>query len=867
MVGRPGDVPPSPSWMWPLEKVCNGVCVFHGSRSANSFVEQNNDGDGVLEYTMEMWAMVIFDTTRNTSQTGFTLYEQRLNFPKWSNRVSGNEGFSVCGQNYENSNTIYGCDHRRNSVMYSHEKGWMWNYGYALNSAFRFHIPIDTPSYDRQRVRVESGKPFHIALTFQAVAAAQIGPKTNYDDQIATLYVNGIRVGNCLVYYRKPSETFGWYIGSWQGVFPNTTAKTITVTESSSPYVIDTSAVEGLIVDEVRIWRNARSQAQIISNMHQPISASDPDLVMYYNFDDANETVSNTSTLPRGRDYSAYLNTNFNSSNPDRYLGVQSYDEGLYPLFEESFVPTSTNWSQTIPRNSVVYLDALVSSYPFFPLIHFAAAAQVIGNRMYVYGGSTAFLAFGAPVGTSDLRVYDMTLKRWLVTPQPLGAPETSRRVVASASVVDGTKIWYFGGSFDYPVLCVLETNSLPYAMDCPTNTAWNTLVGTRAGMGSLVIGRDVWLFGGAILQSASVVGVDNLVRFNLDTQEVQAFTNPLSQASWPPARMFPCLAPFGTAKNKIVLYGGITGFTDSGSLKTVYVLDTTISDTAKMFEVFPLEDSKIPTVSGWSSCSYVSDTMILFSGTTGYSVTGVFTFTSTAAVIDDQYKLNTITLFRLNSTNPSSSFFETMSPNNGFTFTGGPLPLRLAHTAALTPDGGQLIFLSGIAIDNRAEKGDKPDIYTDRGLYHLRLGCASGTVPGSLNDTDPFSYTCVSCPAGTYQPVSYPRDTDTLTCTPCPAPTYSSSGAVSCTLCPLNTISTTVGASSNSTCKPCPEGFQTTKLGDTECTQIGNSAVSGPPPYGAIFGGLAAALIVVGAAIVVGLIMLRRWRAKLESS
>jgi Tyrosine-protein kinase ephrin type A/B receptor-like len=52
-----------------------------------------------------------------------------------------------------------------------------------------------------------------------------------------------------------------------------------------------------------------------------------------------------------------------------------------------------------------------------------------------------------------------------------------------------------------------------------------------------------------------------------------------------------------------------------------------------------------------------------------------------------------------------------------------------------------------------------------------------------------------------------------------CPAGTWAAAGAKQCTLCPVGTYSSLVGATSSSNCNPCPVGTWSSTLGATTCT------------------------------------------------
>jgi hypothetical protein len=823
----------------------------------------------MFEYTVEMWLLPVLDPALETNQTGFTAFEMRLTIPIPSTRISG-DGKSICGDNYDS--IAYGCDVRRNAIIYTHEKGWMWNYGYQLQNQWRFHVPIFTPTFDMERLRVRSGVPVHVAVTFQAVAAVALGFKDAYDDQVATLYVNGIRVGSTVVYNRQGSEFFGMFFGPWLGNHPNATTRSLTVTEGT-PFTLDSSAVEGMFIDEVRVWRRPLAQREIMANMFKPVNTSADDLLVYWSFDEADsyrvnataDGLINRIAASQGRDWNGYV-LNTTTETPDKYFGATSWDEGIFPLFEESFVPTSANWTYLIPPFSRVTLDATVTRGDLdgFPIVHFGAMSAVVGRTLYVYGGSQAASSFVGTEPLNKLWAWNLDSKKWRVI-QTLGG-NTDPGLFGSATIVDGTKVWFFGGSFSKPTICHFDTAQLFIEIECIDDATWINEVGSLGGMSSVVIGRTVWFFGGATLIGGSIFPSDAVVSFNLDSYNVTVINNPGGTAEWPPSRIFACFTPYGDTR--AVLYGGITGLQDQGGLKQMYLFDPAAKSGQSIWTIFPVDPTLIPTVSGWSSCSALPNTMIIYSGTVGFGIATVFSLTTAAATVDQDLKYDTLTILRLNETDARSSYFEIMKPDNGYDFAGGLTPIRLAHAVALTPDGSHLVSTAGLALDTRAELGDKAESWTERYTYYVRLGCPAGSIAQAPNETDPFSFHCVTCPVGFYQPQAYPKDMTSAQCLPCPTGSFSGVGSAQCQTCEINTIPRLSNTTLNGTiCEPCESGYITVAKGDTACIlrpaepaeqlQSDNRA--------AIVAGVLSGLAAVGGGIAA--FYLIRWRRRIQSS
>jgi hypothetical protein len=807
----------------------------------------------MMEYSIEMWVLPIFNESQMTPSSGFTLWEHRFTSKQgWGGGIAKEGEFWCFPDEGPWVESGPWCDRRRAALMWTKQYGLTWNYFYEMSQGPFYVSTLQVQEHDRKRFEVKSGVPFHIAFVFEVAAGAAIGPKRVYDDQVATIYINGIMHSQSLVYRRRFSNRYTWHVGSWRGTHPNQTADTF-ITNTGTEVTFDSTGIDALIIDEFRVWRTPRSQQAVIANMHKPINANDTDLLLYWNFDDANATTT-ANLVP------SYGPGDWDGRVPlqraaDKYLGSIDWDEGIFPLFEESFVPASTNFTELVPSVSRAYFEADVLGPPDIPIVFFGSTSNVVGDKLYLYGGAS-FLPFNsAPEGLPLLRIWDLSLRKWIPFQPPVGAPESQRSVFSSATYVDGTKIWYFGGSLLTPVLCYLETAETPLRFECPVSPRWAELVGSKTGFGIAVVGRTVWLFGGATKFSITLVAAEILVSFNLDTYDVALYNRPAGSAQWPTGRSFACMAPFGDSK--IIMYGGSTSFQDQGTLKEVWLLDTTAADPSGFWTLLSIPIANIPLVSGWATCTYIQNTLIIFSGTTGFGVSQGFVLAQTD--LDPTIQFDAISLLRFNLSDASSSRFEKMRPENGYDFAGWIPAIRVGHSAALTADGAHLVFSFGLALSPRAEKGDGSEMYTDRHLYYLRLGCPGGFIPSNVTDNDPYSFKCNPVSVGTYQPVSYSKDIYAVAPLPCPARTYSDvTGAATCKFCPLGSTSSRLGLAAASDCERCPSGTVQKVLGG-DCEPQANIA--------AIVSGVVVSIAVAGTvATVTALLLLRRWRQRVQA-
>jgi sugar lactone lactonase YvrE len=162
---------------------------------------------------------------------------------------------------------------------------------------------------------------------------------------------------------------------------------------------------------------------------------------------------------------------------------------------------------------------------------------------------------------------------------------------------------------------------------------------------------------------------------------------------------------------------------------------------------------------------------------------------------------------------------------------------------------------------------------------------------PAGQDAVAPASTSCASCVSGFFNPGQGQSCQNCLPgnfsnslqgstgCTPCPAGSFSgSAGALlaSCTPCQAGTSSSVIGASSISTCVPCPPNFFSDTAGASTCTPCPSGSLSnvfgsttclstsGGLPLAAIIGiSIGAVVIGTAAAIVGGIFLYRRFTAR----
>ena len=120
--------------------------------------------------------------------------------------------------------------------------------------------------------------------------------------------------------------------------------------------------------------------------------------------------------------------------------------------------------------------------------------------------------------------------------------------------------------------------------------------------------------------------------------------------------------------------------------------------------------------------------------------------------------------------------------------------------------------FSSEIGLSSQNQcKSCLPGTYNDETGKALCKSCRAGTYNNETGKA-----LCKSCLAGHYQP-----DAGKTNCEECVAGSYSTeeTGALSCTKCLQGTASTTIGASTNSTCIKCIGGQYSTSAGASSCS------------------------------------------------
>ena len=277
-------------------------------------------------------------------------------------------------------------------------------------------------------------------------------------------------------------------------------------------------------------------------------------------------------------------------------------------------------------------------------------------------------------------------------------------------------------------------------------------------------VGRKVWIFGGAHLVGPLLSSVSHIWSVDLDTLETTYMEQPPSVSNWPDQRFAACAMPY---KDSMVVYGGYFDLFDSGGFAQIWLLNTSITDPAKMWrQVLPPDDSvKIPKPTLWPGCTSRNGELFMYSGARGFNLMTLVTSGATAG-----YDLRVESLKILRMDKDDSSKFSFIIPSSD-TLWGSWTPQRLGSSAFLHPDGHTLNVFGGWSFDSAADTS-AGGLYSDWDFTWIRFGCGEGQEGIYADDTDLFSFKCRQCSAGTVQLQGYlstnPSNT-TRRCADCP--------------------------------------------------------------------------------------------------
>ena len=194
------------------------------------------------------------------------------------------------------------------------------------------------------------------------------------------------------------------------GVLIGSTAASGVITASSEPLMIGSEPTFGNRffdgkIDEVRIWDDARTQAEIQANMHRELEGSEANLVAYYRMSDGsgtsltdNSTNANTGTLTNG----PVWKTSGALAGPGQALDFDGSND--YVNVSLAVTPTGT-----FTIESWISFSSLGGQENFFTLHQGVGGFRVIGYKtssneiyLYTYDGSVYNLASGFTISQTN---------------------------------------------------------------------------------------------------------------------------------------------------------------------------------------------------------------------------------------------------------------------------------------------------------------------------------------------------------------------------------------------------------------------------------------------------------------------------------
>ncbi len=179
-------------------------------------------------------------------------------------------------------------------------------------------------------------------------------------------------------------------------------------------------------IDEVRIWNDVRTQAEITANMNTELTGSEPNLVAYYQFNETSGTVAAE--------------------------GVNNYDGTLVNMTDADWVPstvfdfswdgstdtdwnTAANWSSnSVPTNvNNLTIPTGLSNYPTI------ASGTSAASKTIAMASGTSLVASGTATLSGDITYTRGSLGTdWHLVSSPV-VGETIQDVITNSSLATGT--------------------------------------------------------------------------------------------------------------------------------------------------------------------------------------------------------------------------------------------------------------------------------------------------------------------------------------------------------------------------------------------------------------------------------------------
>lgn len=288
-----------------------------------------------------------------------------------------------------------------------------------------------------------------------------------------------------------------FFLGTWEG-------QALLVSKNAywtgANITINTQGLWSLSMDEFRIWNRPLTQTEIGEAMFKPLRGIELGLLVYFPFNDGNETVAVNKAL------SVFSNTNpanwngifldsrNNMSDPANHY-KNSFQPSTYPIFVPSFVPSS------LPNKT---RGGLFSQRTVGRYNGFAPQGQLYGHACHIVktniwcisGANYTDAAF--PTGIELIITYNITAGGWReVRPSNNAGKKFLFHQMFS---FDDRFIHVLGGNvFQSANVYTLDTE-LEVWVDAPSNNVAQLLAGPLFAPGHALKDGLLWNFGGGDL-------------------------------------------------------------------------------------------------------------------------------------------------------------------------------------------------------------------------------------------------------------------------------------------------------------------------------------------------------------------------------
>jgi hypothetical protein len=299
-----------------------------------------------------------------------------------------------------------------------------------------------------------SNRPYHIAVTVQTATTF-----SGDTDQIWSLFVDGIHEDTALFYTRQYFDDKALFFGTCGS------AGAPKCQWSEDWVLIESEFVNGIYLDEVRIWNRSLVQDEILQVMYKKLNNNEEGLMVHYDFDDGDADIISNKVIGNEFFWDGAVLTN--DTAPDDRLVSPSITSLFWPSYDTSFVPTTPKaQSAVLPTligighkgaaspNTVEYNSPSVTNYGATATIWAAPDGK---EYVYLIGGAKDVNPSRLPDGLRLVYKMDFAERRWQNISATTNMDLLPDGLVLHSTTLYKDKIYIIGGSSSQSVFATFD--------------------------------------------------------------------------------------------------------------------------------------------------------------------------------------------------------------------------------------------------------------------------------------------------------------------------------------------------------------------------------------------------------------------------